>query len=241
MRPHCLRLALSLATWGALLLITSPWAAASQPLATPGPTSALSYTATALVPTTARSSPGRGSIVSHISTQAKFYGGSNTFLILGEVRERGRSYLQVLLPQRPNATTAWVAANDFFISSDPYRLVVSIGERRVSIYEHGRLQASTGAVVGKPSTPTPLGLFAISEGVPQPAGSDLGPYVITLTAHSDALATFEGGDGTIGIHGYELLGAPLGTASSHGCIRVPEGFVHRALSLPEGTPVLIQA
>ena len=212
-----------------------------MPATIPGPTSTLSYTATALVETVAHSSPGYGRVISHVSTRAKFYGGSNTLLILGEVRARGSSYLQVLLPQRPNATVAWVNANDFLISADPYRLVVSISSRRVSIYKRGHQVASTRAVVGALSTPTPLGLFAISEDVPQPAGSVLGSHVITLTAHSDALARFDGGDGTVGIHGYERLGAPLGTRESHGCIRVPEGFVRSVLGIPEGTPVLVQA
>jgi lipoprotein-anchoring transpeptidase ErfK/SrfK len=45
---------------------------------------------------------------------------------------------------------------------------------------------------------------------------------LALTAHSDALHKFDGGNGRIGIHGRggSSLRDPLGTARSHGCIRL---------------------
>jgi lipoprotein-anchoring transpeptidase ErfK/SrfK len=62
-----------------------------------------------------------------------------------------------------------------------------------------------------------------------------------LTAHSNVHYTFDGGDGRIGMHGYEKLGAALGTASSNGCVRLPNSFVKRlASTVAPGTPVLVQ-
>jgi len=224
----------------ALLFIVAATEAAAVPANVPGPTSQLSYTATVLVPTQVYASPGSTRVVAHLSTGAKIAGGSNTLLVLGSAQASGTEYLKLRLPQRPNTSAGWVNINDLFVQADHWRIVVSIGARSVTIYKNGRRSSSTRAVVGATSTPTPLGLFALSEDVPQPSGSNLGAYVITLTAHSNFLKTFDGGDGTVGIHGYELLGASLGTRSSHGCIRVPESFVYQVLHLPEGTPVVVQ-
>jgi lipoprotein-anchoring transpeptidase ErfK/SrfK len=50
----------------------------------------------------------------------------------------------------------------------------------------------------------------------------LGSYVLPLTAHSNVLQEFGGGDGRVGIHGRggASLLDPLGSARSHGCIRM---------------------
>ena len=50
-------------------------------------------------------------------------------------------------------------------------------------------------VVGKPSTPTPVGLFAVVWAIPWHANDFLGSWVLELTAHSDVLQHFEGGEG----------------------------------------------
>ena len=91
--------------------------------------------------------------------------------------------------------------------------------------------------------PTPRGLFAVAERVRQPDPNGfLGPWALLLTAHSDALARFEGGPGTVAIHGRAgtSLSDPLGSARSHGCIRIDNSAVSfLARVAREGTPVLI--
>ena len=61
------------------------------------------------------------------------------------------------------------------------------------------------AIVGKPSTPTPHGRFFVEESVRMPPGSAGGPFALALSAHSDALRTFEGGSGQVAIHGVANL------------------------------------
>jgi lipoprotein-anchoring transpeptidase ErfK/SrfK len=99
------------------------------------------------------------------------------------------------------------------------------------------------AVVGKSATPTPRGLFAIYERVRQPSPDDFdGTWSLPLTAFSDALRSFEGGPGQVAIHGrggVSLLD-PLGSARSHGCIRIDDSAIGAlARDLAEGTPVQI--
>ncbi len=104
---------------------------------------------------------------------------------------------------------------------------MSTAERSLSVYRRGRLVRRVPVVVGKPSTPSPEGLFSIIGAWPSPANAFLGSWILPLTAHSDVLGQFDGGDGTVGIHGRggASLLDPLGSASSHGCIRVDNSSI----------------
>jgi lipoprotein-anchoring transpeptidase ErfK/SrfK len=139
----------------------------------------------------------------------------------------GRCWVQVRLPSRPNDASGWVRADQVILRSTPWRLVVSTAGRTLSAYRSGHLVRRVQVVVGKPSTPTPLGLFSIIGAWPSPPNAFLGSWILALTAHSDALQQFDGGDGTVGIHGRggASLLDPLGSASSHGCIRVANASI----------------
>jgi lipoprotein-anchoring transpeptidase ErfK/SrfK len=96
------------------------------------------------------------------------------------------------------------------------------------------------AVVGKPSTPTPTGRFFVEETVQMQAGEAGGPFALALSARSNVLQEFEGGPGQIAIHGRDNLGGTLGTAASHGCIRLATASIDwLAGRMGPGTPVTI--
>ncbi|MEA2220249.1 MAG: hypothetical protein QOJ35_2875, partial [Solirubrobacteraceae bacterium] len=70
----------------------------------------------------------------------------------------------------------------------------------------------------------------------------VGPWALHLTAHSDVLTNYGGGPGTVAIHGRSgaSLLDPLGSARSHGCVRVANDDVSwLARTVRVGTPVLI--
>jgi len=77
------------------------------------------------------------------------------------------------------------------------------------------------------STPTPQGFFPIIGAWAEPPSAFLGSWILPLTAHSNGLGQFDGGDGTVGSHGRggASLLDPLGTASRHGCIRVANSLI----------------
>ena len=56
----------------------------------------------------------------------------------------------------------------------------------------------------------------------------LGSYILPLTAHSNGLQEFGGGDRHVGIHGRggASLLDPLGSARSHGCIRLSNAAIN---------------
>jgi lipoprotein-anchoring transpeptidase ErfK/SrfK len=135
---------------------------------------------------------------------------------------RGRCWVQVRLPTRPNAAAAWINADRTRLQSTPWRIVITRRARTLDVYRAGHRLRRFTVVVGKPATPSPHGLFSIVGVWRWSPGDFLGSYILPLTAHSNVLQEFGGGDGRVGVHGRggDSLSDPLGSARSHGCIRL---------------------
>ena len=156
------------------------------------------------------------------------------------VDRRGVPWLQVMLPGRPNSSTGWIAQQGTRTASTSWSLRVDLARRRVSAFWEGRLVRAFAAVVGKPSTPTPTGRFFVEEAIMMRAGEPGGPIALTLSARSNVLQEFEGGPGQIGIHGRDNLGGHLGSAESHGCVRLATASINwLAARIGPGVPVRI--
>jgi lipoprotein-anchoring transpeptidase ErfK/SrfK len=122
-----------------------------------------------------------------------------------------------------------------------YHLVVSIGSRRLTVYHDGHVMSRYRVVVGKPSTPTPLGQFFIVEHVRLFNSWAHGQWALATSAYSAVLKHFEGGIGQVALHAKATLGDPLGTAASHGCVRLADAVAASlARRIPNGTPLTIQ-
>jgi lipoprotein-anchoring transpeptidase ErfK/SrfK len=229
------RIALQLAAFGAFvaaLSLAAPAVALAAPSCGAGrataaavgkPASAVSWRAGLIgrtriwrsVPT--RSSKSHGSVVPR---QAPW------LLVLRSARDRhGRCWVKVRLPSRPNDAAAWVSSRRVVLQATSWRIVVSRRARTISLYRHGERLRRFRIVIGAPPTPTPHGLFSIVDVWRWSPGAFLGSYILPITAHSDVLQEFGGGDGRVGIHGRggSSLLDPLGAARSHGCIRVSNG------------------
>jgi lipoprotein-anchoring transpeptidase ErfK/SrfK len=132
----------------------------------------------------------------------------------------GVNWLHVMLPGRPNGSEGWMTERETRLTATVWHLVVATALRRVLAYRSGRLVATFAAIVGKPATPTPRGEFFVEESVQMLPGSAGAPFALALSARSDVLQDFEGGPGQIAIHGVAGLTGRLGTAASHGCVRI---------------------
>jgi lipoprotein-anchoring transpeptidase ErfK/SrfK len=149
-------------------------------------------------------------------------------LVLGRARAAdGRCWVRVRLPWRPNGAAGWVNANNVLLQRTPWRIAVSTKHRALTLWHAGVSVRSIRVVVGKSSTPTPVGIFAVVWAVPWHPSDFLGSWVLLLTAHSNVLQQFDGGNGTVGIHGRGGASFldPLGSARSHGCIRLANGDI----------------
>ena len=155
---------------------------------------------------------------------------------------QGREWMRVRLPGRPNGRKGWILAVKTRSRSTAWHVAVDLSERRVSVYRDGRVERRWQAIVGSPSTPTPRGLFFVEEAValsPLDAG---GPYALAASARSEVLQEFAGGPGQIALHGTGNLAGALGTAVSHGCIRLsPAAITWLARRIGAGTPLTIKA
>ncbi len=153
-------------------------------------------------------------------------------------------WLQIGLDTRPNGSTGWVPKDSVTLARTPYKIVVSISQRSLTLYKDGQSVYSSPVGVGAPQWPTPVGTTFVSSvvSVNKAQLGTYGPTVLTLGAHSDVFTEFDGGDGTVAIHGYPSNPASTkGAAVSHGCVRVSPETMDAIKVVPSGTPVQIVA
>jgi hypothetical protein len=145
--------------------------------------------------------------------------------VLGDVVTAGQSWLHVQLPGRPNGHDGWIPALRTRRTSTPWHIVITLSARRVVVYRYGHAERRFLAVVGKPSTPTPRGRFFVEEALSLSARDAGGPFALATSARSRVLQEFDGGPGQIALHGTDNLVGALGTAASHGCVRLSTGAI----------------
>jgi lipoprotein-anchoring transpeptidase ErfK/SrfK len=171
---------------------------------------------------------------------------SNTILgtvsVYAVVGEPADGWVEVLLPVRPNGTTGWVRSEDVALYVVEGRIVVDLSDRRLTFYEHGEEVLSTTVAVGTSANPTPTGQFYVTDSITMGyEGSPWGPHAFGLSARSDTITEFNGGDGIIGIHGTNKASS-IGQAASLGCVRLPNDMITALYEMvPIGTPVEIRA
>jgi len=135
-----------------------------------------------------------------------------------------RRWVRVRLPGRPNSHAAWIRTALTRRTSTPWRVALDLSSRRVTVYHGGLVQRRFQVVVGTSYTPTPRGRFFVEEAVALP-GQTGGPFALATSARSSVLQEFAGGPGQIALHGTSGLAGALGSASSHGCIRLGSGAI----------------
>jgi hypothetical protein len=179
--------------------------------------------------------------VSLLAASRPITGERTTLPVVGSsVSKGGVHWLRVMLPGRPNGATGWIEQQGTRRLERGWHLKVDLSRRSVSVYDGLHLRRSFRAVVGKPSTPTPTGTFFVEETVRLQAGEPGGPFALALSARSNVLQEFDGGPGQIAMHGRNDLGGTLGTAASHGCIRLDTAAIDwLAARIGPGTSVTI--
>jgi lipoprotein-anchoring transpeptidase ErfK/SrfK len=162
-------------------------------------------------------------------------GDTRVFLVVGASGDR----LEVLLPIRPNDSVGWVPTSSVTTDQVAAWVSVDLASHMLKAGNEGGEFLREPVATGTGGTPTPTGIYYVTD-LLRPVGQPAyGPFAFALSAHSDVLYNFAGGDGTVGIHGTNAPGL-LGSAVSHGCVRVSNaGITTLAHELPLGTPVVI--
>jgi lipoprotein-anchoring transpeptidase ErfK/SrfK len=224
-----------------LLALVSTCTATAHSTSPPGPQSTQAL-ARLLTSHEAFAEPAQGSTpITLVDARRPLTGEQTVLPVLG--RREGaheQSWLHVMLPGRPNGHTGWIKQAGTVSSTTRWRIVVDTSTRRVSVYQDGKAVRTFTAVVGKPSTPTPHGDFFVEEAVQLPSTAVGAPYALALSARSDVYQEFDGGPGQIALHGLENIGGTLGTAVSHGCVRLADDAMRWLVTrIGPGVPVTI--
>jgi len=144
------------------------------------------------------------------------------------------------VPARPNGAEGWIRSSDVVLSSIGTHVEIDVGQRKLRAYRGSQLLAETSVVVGKNSTQTPRGHFFVTDYEKKRRGTAYGPWILPLSAYSQALDEFDGGVPVIAMHGTNRPDL-LGSAASNGCIRMPDDVIQLLRdNLPQGTPVDIR-
>lgn len=149
--------------------------------------------------------------------------------------------MRVLLPMRPNQSTAWIDEDQVSLHPVEHRAVVDLSDHTLSVFRGLKLVFREPVATGAPSTPTPVGSFYVDFAqYPAPFPEYLNG-MISLAAFSEVHQTFGGGIGQLAIHGWSDPSV-MGQARSNGCIRVTPEMIDRLKPFFEpGTPVEVVA
>jgi L,D-transpeptidase catalytic domain len=185
------------------------------------------------------------SVWSHVVGHLTWYtedGFPSIYLLLRASQDsRGREWVELRIPGRPNGRTGWVlrsALGSFHLTHQ--LVIVDRAALRMYFYDNGVRIWSAPVGIGAASTPTPPGRFWINERFALPASNPYYPYAFGTTDYS-TLTDWPGG-GVVGIHGpYGASWSQIPGRISHGCIRlhVPDDFwLARHIQL--GDPVWVR-
>lgn len=151
-------------------------------------------------------------------------------ILQSKTDKKKRRWLKVKLPGRilgvpKPPKSGWISASGTDQYINDWAIVVNRSARNVKVYRDGKVIHSYRAIVGKPSTPTPKGQFFVEENIRMPSSAAGAPFALATSGRSNVLQEFEGGPGQIALHGLGNVGGDLGTAQSHGCVRMADADI----------------
>lgn len=189
-----------------------------------------------------RAPSSHGARIEAVAARQPLTGTRTVLPVLGHAGRGQHRWLRVRLPGRPNGHSGWISAERTRATSTEWRIRVALGARRVIVYRAGHVVRRYPAIVGKPATPTPRGSFFVEEALRLAPGEAGAPFALATSARSNALHEFDGGPGQIALHGTGNLSGALGTAVSHGCVRLStRAIAWLAGRIGAGVPVTILA
>lgn len=214
-----------------------------------GATTSLSYTATATNPgeLAIYDAPGAAEPMRTMTNPRLINDDPNApvdllFLVKDAPVADNCGWVEVYLPMRPNGSSGWVKRSDVELAANPFRIEANLGTFTLTVYERGNVIKEIPIAVAADNTPTPGGLYYITELVQTPNPNGVyGPYAYGLSGFSEVHQTFNGGPGQLGIHGTNQPQF-IGQQVSNGCIRMKnEDITALSKILPLGVPVEVIA
>lgn len=178
-----------------------------------------------------------------IGTAGTWYGYPMTMPIV----DTSPGWLRIMLPERPNGSTAWVRADEVRQSATEYRIVIDLSDTTTYVFHRGEQIHALPSGVGTAATPTPIGSFFVAVITTSGLPSGYGPVVLDTSGHSEVIDSWNGmGDAILSIHGpisaaSDARIGTTGTAISNGCVRLHKADQELLRVIPLGTPVDVVA
>jgi lipoprotein-anchoring transpeptidase ErfK/SrfK len=165
-----------------------------------------------------------------------------TATVLGVVASPEDGWVEVMLPVRPNGTTGWVSTDDVSLYVVDSEIVVDLANRQLTYIVDGVEVLVTDVGIGSEHNRTPTGRYFVTDNVTMAdPNSPWGPHALGISARSDTITEFNGGDGIIGIHGTNNPDS-IGGNISLGCVRLPNDAITLLHEMvPLGTRVTVRA
>jgi hypothetical protein len=161
--------------------------------------------------------------------------------IVAVVSRRGR-WLGILAPELRNGQIGWIdARRGVQLYRTDWSLEASLSKRLLLVRRGGKVVDRVRVAVGRPSAPTPTGLFAVTDKLTTSgADSPYGCCVLPLTGRQPSLPQGWGGGDRLAIHATPAEQS-IGHAASLGCLRATGTVMRRLVrEVPLGTRVRIR-
>lgn len=199
--------------------------------------------------------PGRGTVTAHVTADKVLRarpGGRRLALmrrrttfgsarIVAVVERRGR-WLRVLAPELANGQRGWIdGRRDVSLYRTDWSLTASVRRRLLVVRRGGRIVRRVTVAVGRPSTPTPTGRFAVTDKLTTgDADHVYGCCILALSGHQPSVPQGWGGGDRLAIHGTPSP-QTIGQAASLGCLRADNAVMRRLVrDVPLGTVLRIK-
>jgi hypothetical protein len=186
--------------------------------------------------TTMRTRPG-GHAIAVLQTKTGF--GSPTYVLVRHVRGQ---WLGVVNTAAGNNHIGWIRAAGVSLARDVWSIHAHLSRHQLDVYHDGKLVQHFLIATGKPTAPTPTGLFAVTDRLT--TGDPEGPYgccILALSAKAPhQISDWDGGN-RIAIHSTPETDS-IGYSVSHGCMRLSLADGQWLIRhIPLATPVRISS
>lgn len=179
-----------------------------------------------------------GRVIAQLGTKTSF----DSPTVLAVVRRQGDWY-GVITPEVPNGRVGWISTRaPIELYENHFRVDVSLSGREIVVHRKRRVVARFPVAIGRASSPTPVGRFAVTDKlITQGGASPYGCCILAISAHQRLTPQGWGGGDRVAIHATDHPDT-IGSAVSLGCLRAPEDVMRRMVRLvPLGTLVTIRA
>jgi hypothetical protein len=185
---------------------------------------------------TMRRSPG-GHAVAVLKTKTGF--GSPTYVLVRHVKGH---WLGIVDTAAGNNHIGWIRAPGIALARDVWSIHAHLSRHQLDVYRDGKLVERFPIATGKPTAPTPTGLFAVTDRLT--TGDPEGPYgccILALSARAPhKISDWDGGN-RIAIHSTPETDS-IGYSVSHGCMRLSLADGQWLIShIPLATPVRVSS